>query len=352
MKETKLPLRKKTAEGRESGLLHHDKKPLLNLILFLALVAICIFAIAAGRYLMSPLDVLRTLIHPDYDAQMKTVVWDIRLPRILMAVVVGAGLSVSGVSLQAMFGNPLVSSHILGVSYSAGFGAALGILLFTHFGYVQLSAILFGFVGMFLTYRLSRRKGQSSILTLVLSGIIIGSVFSALTSLVKFLADPEQKLPSITYWLMGSLAGSSWQDVVKFVPSVVLCILILWLIRWKLNVISLREEEAISIGINVKQTRMIVIVATTFITALSVAFCGVISFVGLAVPHFARMLTGNNHAHLLTSSALCGGAFMLLIDTAARSMTATEIPLSILTAIIGAPMFAILLHRTGGAWDD
>ena len=297
-------------------------------------------------------DIVTSLFTPGQNAQMDTVVWSIRLPRIIMAVVIGAGLAVSGVSLQAMFGNPLVSAHTLGVSYSAGFGAALGILLFNNFFYIQIIAAVMGFIGMFMTYRMSRRKGQSSTLMLVLSGVIVGAVFEALTSLIKFVADPEQKLPAITYWLMGSMAGTSWQDVAKAVPLVLAAILILWLLRWRLNVISLRDDEAISMGINIKRTRLIIILTTTVIAAIMVSFCGVIGFVGLAVPHLMRMLCGNDHRILLPACFFGGGIFLLIIDTLARSATASEIPLSILTAIIGAPIFALLLHKTGGAWDD
>ena len=182
--------------------------------------------------------------------------------------------------------------------------------------------------------------------------VIVGSVFEALTSLIKFVADPEQKLPAITYWLMGSMAGTSWMDVAKGVPAIAAAIAVLWMLRWRLNVISLREDEAISMGINLKQTRIIIIIATTVIASVAVSFCGVIAFVGLAVPHLMRMLSGNDHRSLITSCCLGGGIFLLVIDTLARSVTATEIPLSILTAIIGAPIFAILLHKTGGAWDD
>ena len=274
------------------------------------------------------------------------------LPRILMAVLIGAGLSVSGVSLQAMFGNPLVSSHVLGVSYSAGFGAALGILLFNNFLYIQILATAMGFVGMLMTYRMSRRKGQSSTLMLVLSGVIVGAVFEALTSLIKFVADPEQKLPAITYWLMGTISGTDWLDILKAAPLIIMAIAVLWMLRWRLNVVSLREDEAIATGIRLKQTRMLIIIATTVIASVTVSFCGVIAFIGLAVPHLMRMLCGNDHRVLLTACCFGGGIFLLLIDTMARSITASEIPLSILTAIVGAPIFAMLLHKTGGAWDD
>ena len=322
------------------------------MILFVVLISTMIIAICAGRYTMNLNDISNAIFQKGLNSQMDTVVWNIRLPRIIMSVLIGAGLSVSGVCLQAMFGNPLVSAHTLGVSYSAGFGAALGILIFNNFLYIQVLATLMGFLGMFITYRMSRKNGQSSILMLVLSGVIVGAVFEALTSLIKFVADPEQKLPAITYWLMGSMAGTSWSDILKAAPFVVVSIAILWLLRWRLNVISLSEDEATSLGINIRQTRILIIITTTVIASVAVSFCGVIAFVGLAVPHLMRMLCGNDHRVLLTANFLGGGIFLLVIDTLARSATATEIPLSILTAVVGAPIFAILLHKTGGVWDD
>ncbi len=329
-----------------------QKQMRICMILFVVLISTMIIAICAGRYTMNLNDISNAIFQKGLNSQMDTVVWNIRLPRIIMSVLIGAGLSVSGVCLQAMFGNPLVSAHTLGVSYSAGFGAALGILIFNNFLYIQVLATLMGFLGMFITYRMSRKNGQSSILMLVLSGVIVGAVFEALTSLIKFVADPEQKLPAITYWLMGSMAGTSWSDILKAAPFVVVSIAILWLLRWRLNVISLSEDEAISLGINIRQTRILIIITTTVIASVAVSFCGVIAFVGLAVPHLMRMLCGNDHRVLLTANFLGGGIFLLVIDTLARSATATEIPLSILTAVVGAPIFAILLHKTGGVWDD
>ena len=329
-----------------------QKQMRICMILFVVLISTMIIALCAGRYTMNLNDISNAIFQKGLNSQVDTVVWNIRLPRIIMSVLIGAGLSVSGVCLQAMFGNPLVSAHTLGVSYSAGFGAALGILIFNNFLYIQVLATLMGFLGMFITYRMSRKNGQSSILMLVLSGVIVGAVFEALTSLIKFVADPEQKLPAITYWLMGSMAGTSWSDILKAVPFVVVSIAILWLLRWRLNVISLSEDEAISLGINIRQTRILIIITTTVIASVAVSFCGVIAFVGLAVPHLMRMLCGNDHRVLLTANFLGGGIFLLVIDTLARSATATEIPLSILTAVVGAPIFAILLHKTGGVWND
>ena len=316
------------------------------------LAAVCLAALCIGRYSITASDVLEYLLFGvENDSKIATVMWSVRIPRVLLALLVGAGLTVAGVSLQAMFGNPLVSTHILGVSYSAGFGAALGILLFSHFAYVEIFAMVFGFLGMGMTYFLSRRKGASETLMLVLSGVVVGAVFEALTSFIKYVADPEEKLPAITYWLMGSMTGTSMKDVWQALLLIGTAILMLFLLRWRLNIISLPEEEAASLGINLKMTRLMVIVAATMIAAASVSMCGVISFVGLAVPHLTRMLVGNDHRELLPMSILTGAAYMVVIDTAARSLTTAEIPLSILTALIGAPIFMVMLRRTGGAWN-
>ena len=325
---------------------------LILTVFLVLLVGIVLAAMCIGRYSVSSAEVLRYLFfHIEDNKMITTVMWSVRIPRILMALIVGAGLSVSGVSLQAMFGNPLVNAHILGVSYSAGFGAALGILLFSRFAYVEILALLFGFVGMALTYSLSKKRGSSGTLMLVLSGVVVGAVFEALTSFIKYVADPEEKLPAITYWLMGSLTGSSMQDVYRALPMIGIAVFVLWLLRWRLNVISLSEDEAASLGINLKRTRLLIVVATTMIAASTVAMCGVISFVGLAVPHLTRMVVGNDHKKLLPLSIITGAGYMVIIDTAARSISAAEIPLSILTALIGAPIFALMLRRTGGAWN-
>ena len=324
------------------------------LLLICVLIITLLGALCIGRYSLSVKEVFQALFGIGELAETKqVVVLSVRLPRIIMAAAVGAGLACVGVCLQAMFANPLVSSHILGVSYSSGFGAALGILLSSNYFIIQGLSLMFGFIGMGTTYAMSRGKdGRTSTISLVLSGVVVGAVFEALTSFIKYIADPEQKLPAITYWLMGSLSGSSMNDVWKAVPVIVVAVFVLWLVRWKLNVLSLREDEAISLGVNIKSLRMLVIIATTLIVSISVSFCGVISFVGLAVPHFARMIVGNDHKHLIPACILIGSIFLIIIDTTARSLTASEIPLSILTALIGAPIFALLLRKTGGGWSD
>jgi iron complex transport system permease protein len=334
---------------------HHETRRRYPLVITLAALILAVTALAAlcaGRYLIHPGDILRTLAGAEVSPTISTVVLRIRLPRIIMAALVGAGLSAAGAGLQAMFGNPLVSAHTLGISASAGFGAALGLLLFDNHYIVQLLAALFGVAGLGLIFLISRRREGSGILMLILTGVIIGSIFEALTSFIKYVADPEQQLPVITYWLMGSLAGISLADAARGTPVILGAIALLWLLRWRLNVVSLREDEAASMGINLKQTRGLILSAATIIAAVSVSFCGIISFVGLAIPHFTRMIVGSDHKYLLPACVLIGASFMIIIDTAARSATASEIPLSVLTAVVGGPVFVILLRRTGGIHID
>ncbi len=208
------------------------------ILLIIVLALTLLTAMCIGRYSLSFSEVIKILFHIGESEKTKSiVVWNVRFPRTIMAMMVGSGLACVGVCLQAMFANPLVSSHILGVSYSSGFGAALGLLLSSNFIIIQGSALIFGFVGMALTYAMSRKNGQTSTIRLVLSGVIVGAVFEALTSFIKYIADPEEKLPAITYWLMGSLSGSSMKDVLKVFPIIGAAIFALWLIRWKINLL-------------------------------------------------------------------------------------------------------------------
>jgi iron complex transport system permease protein len=318
-----------------------------------ALALTLLGALCIGRYAVTVQDIFRLLLGMEtLDSRARTVVFSLRLPRVMLAALAGAGLSAGGVSLQAMFGNPLVSSHILGVSAGAGFGAALGILLFGRGWAIQALAVMFGFGSMFIVYTLGKRRGKTGILLLVLSGIIVTAVFEALTALVKYIADPEEKLPAITYYLMGSLSAASFRDLGIAAPAVLAGLTALWLLRWQLNVISLSEDEALSLGVNLKQVRLIILGATTVIAGAVVSVCGIISFVGLAVPHFARMIVGSDHRRLLGASVILGGMFILIIDTLCRSAAPSEIPLSIVTALAGGPVFAVLLRRTKGAWHD
>lgn len=305
-----------------------------------------------GRFPISPLTMIRVLlsrmiaIQPDWPGAVETVIFNIRLPRVILALGIGAGLSISGAAFQGIFQNPLVSPDILGVTAGAGFGAALGILLSGNAAAVQISALFFGILAVALSYFVSRIYRTTPTLMLVLSGIVVGAIFSAMISLIKYVADPHQKLPAIEYWLMGSLASVSKADVVTAGPPIVLGMAGLLLVRWKINVLSMGDEEARSLGLKPELLKGIIIVCCTIVTASAVSVSGLIGWVGLVVPHMARMLVGPDHKVLLPASLALGAAYLVFIDCLARTVTCAEIPLGILTALFGAPFFIFLLRKT------
>ena len=275
------------------------------------------------------------------------VLFQIRLPRIAAAVLVGAALSAAGVSYQGMFRNPLVSPDILGASTASGFGAAMAILLgFGYFG-ITLTAFVFGIGAVMLAYLVTRFSRANETLALILAGMVVSSLFSAGTSFVKLVADTQEQLPAITYWLMGSLASIKQKDVLFLVIPFVLGLLPLILMRWRINLLTVGEDEAKTMGVNTAALRLTVIVCATLLTASAVAVSGMIGWVGLIVPHFCRMLFGSDYRRLLPATALFGGAFLLLTDDIARTVTAGEIPIGILTAFVGAPIFLWLILRGG-----
>ena len=279
----------------------------------------------------------------------EAALWNIRFPRILLAILCGAGLSAAGLTYQSLFSNPLATPDTLGVASGASFGAALGILIGFDMIGVQLFSLLFGFAAVVLTV-LAGGKNKRGMNTTILAGIMIGSLFSALVSFVKFTADTDTKLPAITYWLMGSLDSASYEGLAFGAPPIILGIVVLLLLRWRLNILPLSDEEARSTGVNIRLLRTIAIACSTMITASVISMCGQVGWVGLLVPHICRMWLGNDHRKTLPASVFIGAAFMIAVDTAARSMSAAEFPVSILTAIIGAPFFIFLMRRKGG-WE-
>jgi iron complex transport system permease protein len=317
-------------------------------------LVVAIFALGVGRYSIAFGDVVHLIVskligrETTLPAVYETIVFQVRLPRVLSALMIGAGLSIAGAALQGMFSNPLVSSDILGVSAGAGFGASLGIILFgTGLG-AQAMALVFGLFTIALIYLLIG-GGAKPIYMIVLAGVIVSSLFQALISLVKFVADPEDKLPAITYWLMGSLSNITHRDVFMAAPLLIGGIVVLLLLRWRINLLSLPEDELKSLGISIGLLRALIIFSSTLIVAISVAMGGIIGWVGLVIPHISRMLVGSNNQHVLPMSVILGSSYLLLIDVMARSFSAVEIPISILTALIGAPFFAILLKRLQGS---
>lgn len=312
--------------------------------LFLALIALCL-----GQYTIALQDVIKVLTLQKVDlANAETVIFNIRIPRILVSLIVGSGLAAAGASFQALFSNPLATPDTLGCANGASFGAALGILLGLNALGIQISALIFGILAVVFVFVFTRYRHANQIMMIILGGMVVSSLFSALVSLIKYVADPNDVLPVITFWLMGSFSNSTIRSLYTGVPMIVLGMVVLYLMRYRMNALSLKEEEAASLGINVRQNRMIVIVASSLITASVVSMCGVVGWVGLLIPHVSRMLFGNNHTKVIPGCIVFGALFMLIIDTIARCMYQAEIPVSILTAIIGAPVFLLLLRKTGG----
>jgi iron complex transport system permease protein len=331
-----------------------SKKKLIILILIpLALFFISLFW---GRYSMSPWEVLQILGAKIFGFQhnlpdtLETIVINVRLPRAILAMLVGSGLAISGASFQGIFSNPLVSPDILGVTAAAGFGAAVAILMGGNASGIQISAFTFGVIGVGMAYLISRIYKTTPTLMLVLAGVIVAALFGALTSATKFIADTDSKLPAITFWLMGSLSSTTWNEVIRAVVPIVAGTTGLLLIRWRLNLLAMGDIEARSLGVRTELLKAIIIVCTTLVCAASVCVAGVIGWIGLIIPHIARMIVGPDHRVLLPASMAIGAAYLLLIDDIARTITAAEIPLGILTAVIGAPFFAYLLRKTKGGW--
>ncbi len=318
----------------------------------------CLFlaSFLVGRYPVSPLTVLRVLLaeilplHADWSAAVRAVVIDVRLPRIGAALIAGAGLSLSGACYQGVFRNPLVSPFILGVSAGAGFGAALAILYLPWGIAVSLSAFAFGLLAVGACFLLGRGARGASPLLLVLAGVVVGAFFTALLSLLKYVADPESKLPVIEFWLLGSLSGVALRDLATLAAVFIPCAALLLALRWRLNLLALGDDEARSLGVDPTNLRRIVILAATLIAASTVAVAGIIGWVGLVIPHAARMLVGADFRRVLPASAALGACYLMLVDDLARTATSAELPIGVLTAIVGAPAFALLLRRGRLGW--
>jgi iron complex transport system permease protein len=324
--------------------------------LVLALLAALALAVAIGPYDIAPADVYHTLLRlagqrdgPPSAAEI--VLINVRLPRIFAAVLVGAALAAAGAAYQVIFRNPLVSPDILGVSTGAGLGAALGILLSLPVVLIQLLAFAGGIATVVLVTAVAAAvTSHDRVLVLVLAGVVVGALAGSAISLIKILADPYDQLPAITFWLLGSLAGAKGIDVSAVIAPVILGLSSLWLLRWRVTVLSLGDDEAKALGVDVVRLRAVVIGAATLTTAAVVAISGVIGWIGLLIPHMARMLVGPQFGRLLPASALMGAVFLVLVDTLARTMARVETPIGILTAVIGAPVFLWLLARTRRAW--
>lgn len=320
-------------------------------VLLAATVLLSLAALCMGQFSLSVSEVIRILAGRGKNiVNGAVVVWNVRVPRICMSLVCGAGLAVAGAAFQALFSNPLATADTLGCANGASFGAALGILLgFQSFG-VQFSALLFGMLSVLLVFAVTKTKGNKSrsMMMIILGGMVISSLFSSLVSLIKYVADPNDVLPVITFWLMGSFSNATMKSLLQGGGIIIAGTLILYLLRYRLNILSLSEEEAKSLGLDLKKTRFLVIASSSMITSSVVSMCGVIGWVGLLIPHIARMLFGNNNVRVIPACIVIGALFMVGVDTVARCAVASEIPVSILTSVIGAPVFLLLLRKTGG----
>ena len=318
-----------------------------NLALVMLPLVTALLCVGIGRMVLAPDQVLSALLGGEVPDLIYKTVWNIRLPRIALAMLVGGGLAAAGCAFQSLFANPLATPDTLGVASGASFGAALAILMGFSMVGIQLTSLVAGGVAVLLTWLGGSKKG-SGLNTIVLSGIMMGSLFNALVSLVKYIADAEDQLPAITFWLMGGLNSAGWKNIALGAPAILVSVLVLWLLRWRLNLLPLTEDEARASGVNMKVLRAATILCATLITASCVSMCGQVGWVGLLIPHICRMKFGSNHLALVPASVSLGATFMILVDTVARSATASEIPISILTAIIGAPFFIVLMRRSGG----
>ncbi|WP_165829114.1 MULTISPECIES: iron ABC transporter permease [unclassified Simplicispira] len=318
------------------------------------LAAVVVAAFALGKFPMAPADLLRAVLaritgtESGLSPAQETVVWNIRLPRVAAGLLVGAGLAAAGAAYQGMFRNPLVSPDILGVSAGAGLGAVLGIYLSLPLAVVQALAFVGGLLAVGTVVGVAGLvRRHDPVLVLVLAGIAVGALLGAGISLIKILADPTTQLPSITFWLLGGLNAVTTADLAVTAPVMLVGLVPMALLRWRMNLLSLADEEAQALGISVVRLRLLLVAAATLSTAAAVSLTGIIGWIGLVVPHVARLLVGPNFARLLPASLLLGGGFLVATDTLARTVASIELPLGILTALVGAPFFLFLLARPG-----
>jgi len=322
--------------------------------LFILLLALILFSLTLGRYPVPLRQVVHVILTTplrarfNYTDVYRVVVEIVRMPRILTAVLCGMGLSLCGAAMQGVFRNPLVSPEIMGVSAGASFGGVLAIMLsFTPFGIVGM-AFAFGLLALLVAFILARVAGKSNMLALVLSGVIVGAFFGALVGMAQYMADPMVKLPSIVYWILGSFVGATYEKTAIVAGAVLIAGTLLMMLRWRINLLSLGDVDAAALGININALRWVIICLVALIVAAQVSVSGTVGWVGLVIPHLARMLVGPDHTKLLPASAFLGGAYLLAMDDIARSIGSQEIPIGLLTAVIGAPVFAFLFWKLQG----
>ncbi len=324
---------------------------LVVLGLAIALVVAAVASLMLGRYPIDPGQALGMLVNqiipldPTWTDQQATLFFNVRLPRILLALLVGCCLALAGAAYQGTFQNPLVSPDILGASQGAAFGAAVAILLGLSSVMTSAFAFAFALITVFLVLLISSRARGNHMMVVVLAGIMVSSLFQAGVSYAKLVADPTDELADITYWLMGSLTGANMSEIVMVFPVMFVGCAVLFALRWRINILTMGDDEAATMGVNARRTRIVVIVAATLITAASVCVTGMIGWVGLVIPHLCRMMVGADYRKLIPASMLMGATFLLVVDDIARLATTAEIPIGILTAFVGAPFFLYLITR-------
>lgn len=334
------------------------KKRVIYAAIFIAPFIFIFFTLFIGRYPIPFYDMGSVLMAPFLKTPIEelepyyTLVWDIRMPRAIAAGLVGASLSISGAAFQGLFRNPLVNSGILGVSPGAGFGAALAIVLFGQFSsYTYILAFAFGGLAVLLSYIIGRVYNTTPTIMLVLGGVVVSSIFSSLISLIKYIADPYNQLPAITFWLMGSFASVRYKSIYPAAIPMIIGIVGLVLLRWRINILSMGDREAQTLGINTNVEKSLLIIFATLSTAAAVCVSGTIGWVGLIIPHIGRMIVGNDNRILIPISCGLGASFLILMDNISRTLTSGEIPIGILTSLIGGPFFIYILKKTkGGSW--
>jgi len=332
--------------------------PLAIALALVLLAAMIVAAFALGKFPLAPSDVLAVLWSkltggdPQLAGNVEAVVLRIRGPRIMAAVLVGASLAASGAAYQGLLRNPLVSPDILGVSSGAALGAVLGIFLSLPVLGIQALSFAFGLVAVAAVYGIGvSMRGHDPILILVLAGVVIGTLLGSCIALLKYFADPYNQLPAITFWLLGSLAAATPADAFSVLLPILCGLVPLYLLRWRMNLMSLGDEEARALGVNTTHLRLTIVAAATLMTSAAVSISGIIGWVGLLIPHFARLLAGPNFNRLLPTSILLGATFLLGVDTLARTAAAIEIPLGVLTAFVGTPLFLWLLVNVRQSWQ-
>lgn len=333
------------------------KKSWMTIVIVATPFLAVLLSLSVGRYPVEALAVIQVIwckitMQPcPIDEIYQAVVWDIRLPRAILGAMVGGCLAISGASFQGLFRNPLVNAGLLGVSSGAGFGASLAIILFDNVLLTYVFAFGFGMSAVILSYLIARVYKATPTIMLVLGGVIVSSIFSALISLLKYMADPTNELPAIVFWLMGSLASARFSDIKVAGLPMLIGVSGLLLLRWRINVLSMGDREAHTLGLNTTLNKGIIIACASLATAGAVCVSGIIGWVGLVIPHIGRMLVGNDNRILIPVSFSLGAVFLVIVDDVSRILTGGEIPLGILTALVGAPFFVYLLKKTkGGGW--